>query len=214
MTNAIDGILQVAQNENPLFASWARPGNDVSVVIDRLLVNPEALNELFTGDYSATGEDPEISIKRWMSELVSLKKPRNVLSWRQRLQSFLFGKSFTAELMADNEERFQTIRDEFDELVSTRISALVNVESAVSWLGLLVDEVIGRGDLSHDNLMKLSILEQYRESLEQIARMDQAMILKLQTLEQTLDFTALKLSLDTAVATMIDTKVNLTGSCK
>lgn len=195
MTNEIDNILQATQSENPLFAEWGRPGNDVSVVVDRLLVNPEAINELFTGDYTASGEDPSVAVVRWVKELKSLKQPRNVLTRSQRLKALLFGKSYSAAPLAAVEARFQTLREEFDELVSARISSLVNMEAAVSWLTLLVDEWCGRGELNEEAMTKLLILNEYRASMRQISRLDEAIIRRLQTSEQLMESTALELSL-------------------
>lgn len=214
MTNAIDNILQATQSENPLFAEWGRPGNDVSVVVDRLLVNPEAINELFTGDYTASGEDPSVAVLRWVEELKSLKQPRNVLTWSQRLQALLFGKSYSAAPLEDVEARFQALREEFDELVSARVSSLVNMEAAVSWLTLLVDEFYGRGELNEEAMTKLLILNEYRKSMSQISRMDEAIIRRLQASEQLMEFTALELSVNTAVAKVMDTKINLVGGCR
>lgn len=195
MTNEIDNILQATQSENPLFAEWGRPGNDVSVVVDRLLVNPEAINELFTGDYTASGEDPSVAVVRWVKELKSLKQPRNVLTRSQRLKALLFGKSCSAAPLAAVEARFQTLREEFDELVSARISSLVNMEAAVSWLTLLVDELCGRGELNEEAMTNLLILNEYRASMRQISRLDEAIIRRLQTSEQLMESTALELSL-------------------
>lgn len=195
MTNEIDNILQATQGENPLFAEWGRPGNDVSVVVDRLLVNPEAINELFTGDYTASGEDPSVALVRWVEELKSLKQPRNVLTRSQRLKALLFGKSYSAAPLAAVEARFQILREEFDELVSARISSLVNMEAAVSWLTLLVDELRGRGELNEEAMTKLLILNEYRASMRQISRLDEAIIRRLQTSEQLMESTALELSL-------------------
>lgn len=195
MTNEIDNILQATQSENPLFAEWGRPGNDVSVVVDRLLVNPEAINELFTGDYTASGEDPSVAVVRWVKELKSLKQPRNVLTRSQRLKALLFGKSYSAAPLAAVEARFQTLREEFDELVSARISSLVNMEAAVSWLTLLVDELCGRGELNEEAMTNLLILNEYRASMRQISRLDEAIIRRLQTSEQLMESTALELSL-------------------
>lgn len=214
MTDAIDNILKATQNENPLFVEWGRPGNDVAVVVDRLLVNPQAVNELFTGDYSASGEDPSEAVQRWAKELNSMKQSRSALTWRQRFQARVFGNFHEAPPLEAVETRFQALRDEFDDFVSARVSSLMNMEAAVSWLTLLVEEFYSRGELNEEAMTKLLIINEYRRSMSQISRMDEAIIRRLQDSEQLMDLTALELSLGVALESATNVKLNDAGSCR
>lgn len=193
MTTAFDSIAHTTQSDNPFFAPWGRPSNGAALVIDHILASDEAFMELLTGDYSANGDEAQRAVTRWANELMELKGPASVLGWDRGVQVALFGEDYVAEVIKDAAERFQVIREEFDSFVSSRISTLVNIEAAISWLKVLVEEVLARNDLHEDDYRKLAVLKEYKRAFQHIATMDQLMISKLQGMELLMAATAAKL---------------------